>query len=149
MDQSPDLSIRDLDRAVELEPLKAYRYASRAFIKDRLGDIKGALKDYEKAVELDPDDAISHNNKGLVEEKLGYHDQARQSYRKADTLDPNFTEPALSDKSTVKEMEPVDESVSLATYGKQLHRLLNSADERSDFKQFLLNLLRRINEKSD
>ncbi|NMM50466.1 tetratricopeptide repeat protein [Marinigracilibium pacificum] len=86
LNQNTEAAMKDLDLAAELDPENPYRYSSRAFIKDRLGDLEGAIKDYNKAIELDPDDAISYNNKGLVEEKLGRKEAAKKSFTKADHL---------------------------------------------------------------
>lgn len=152
MNQSPAEALKDLDHAAALEPLKGYRYSSRAFIKDRLGDLKGALSDYEKAVELDPEDAISYNNKGLVEEKLGYADRAKKSFSSADKHDPikDSVGSTSVDKIVEKSPEvidPIDESVDIQTYGQQLKRLLTSSQEREEFKDFLLRLLRKINDR--
>ena len=47
-----------MDYALGLEPNNPYRYSSRAYIKDWIGDIKGAIADYEVAVKLDPEDSI-------------------------------------------------------------------------------------------
>ena len=52
-----DLScMSDLNQAIELDPVNAYRYSSRAYILDALGDTEAAVVDYLKAVELDPED---------------------------------------------------------------------------------------------
>lgn len=36
------------DRALNLDPNNPYRYSSRAYFRDRIGDLKGAIEDYEK-----------------------------------------------------------------------------------------------------
>lgn len=74
------------EQALALEPTNPYRYASRAYFKDRTGDFEGAILDYEKAIELDPEDAISLNNKGLIEEKLGYKERANKSFDKSNRI---------------------------------------------------------------
>lgn len=79
-------SLKDMDRAQKLEPQNPYRYSSRAYIKDAMGDIAGAIKDYEKAIELDPEDAIAHNNLGLLLEKQGHHQKAKAFFDFADAV---------------------------------------------------------------
>ena len=37
----------DLNRAIQLQPDYAYRYAARAFAKKHFGDLDGAVEDYE------------------------------------------------------------------------------------------------------
>src|SRR5690606_22991335 len=90
------------DRALNLDPKNPYRYSSRAYFKDRIGDLEGAIADYEKAIELDPEDAVSHNNKGMVEEKLGYQAKSKKSYEKADDL-VGYKPWESSDKKSPKE----------------------------------------------
>ena len=75
-----------MDYALGLEPNNPYRYSSRAYIKDWIGDIKGAIADYEVAVKLDPEDSIAYNNLGLLQEKLGYVDKAKSNYKRADQI---------------------------------------------------------------
>jgi tetratricopeptide (TPR) repeat protein len=79
-------ALRELDRALLLQPNYSYRYASRAYIRNALRDITGAMDDYKKALELDPEDAISLNNLGLLEEQLGYRKEANERYMMADEL---------------------------------------------------------------
>ena len=82
-------SMADMDKALELEPKKSYRYSSRAYVRSYFGDLEGGIEDYKKAIELDPEDAIAHNNLGLLEEKLGYKEQSKKSFELADTLNGN------------------------------------------------------------
>jgi Flp pilus assembly protein TadD len=44
------LSVRDLDRVVELEPSNAHALFSRGFARDRNGEVEGAVVDYVKAL---------------------------------------------------------------------------------------------------
>ncbi len=79
-------SLDDMNKARDLEPYKGYRYSSRAFIKDHLGDLDGAIEDYKEAVRIDPEDAIAQNNLGLLEEKKGYKEQSKKRFITADKL---------------------------------------------------------------
>jgi tetratricopeptide (TPR) repeat protein len=80
------LALMEMDKAVSLEPENPYRYAGRAYIKDGLGDIHGAIADYETAIRLDPEDSVSHNNLGLLQEKLGWKEKADRNFNRADSL---------------------------------------------------------------
>jgi len=109
-------ALRELDRAVALEPDHPYRYASRAWIRAALKDVDGAIADYRKALELDPDDAITLNNLGLLEEQYGMRKSAQERYRKADTLmgilrDAGIDPPGAEEDtpSTRKAMEPTEQ----------------------------------------
>jgi tetratricopeptide (TPR) repeat protein len=79
-------ALEGLDRAADLQPDYGYRYASRAWMRQALGDVEGARADYEKAIALDPEDAISHNNLGLLEEQMGYRREAQRRFQVADEL---------------------------------------------------------------
>ena len=81
-----NLSLMDMDKALELDSTNPYRYASRAYIKDACGDTEGAIADYKRTIELDPEDAIAFNNLGLLEEKLGRQNAAKVNFKKADEL---------------------------------------------------------------
>ncbi|MFT7382044.1 MAG: tetratricopeptide (TPR) repeat protein [Roseivirga sp.] len=86
LDNQNEQAVLLFEQALALEPTNPYRYASRAYFKDRTGDSEGAIQDYEKAIELDPEDAIALNNKGLIEEKLGYKERANKSFDKSNSL---------------------------------------------------------------
>lgn len=73
-----------MDKSVQLEPENPYRYSSRAYIKNAIQDVDGAISDYKKALELDPKDMIALNNLGLLEEKLGRMTSAQKLFQKAD-----------------------------------------------------------------
>ncbi|OEK00818.1 hypothetical protein BFP97_04525 [Roseivirga sp. 4D4] len=127
------------EKALALEPNNPYRYSSRAFFKDRIGDLEGAIADYEKAIELDPEDAIALNNKGLVEEKLGYQDKAKKSFDKSNELvgykPENKTEP-------VNSPTPTDETSSKQPSRGQVIKSIFTKDGFKDFTEFSKNLFK-------
>jgi tetratricopeptide (TPR) repeat protein len=46
--------IKDLDKALKLEPKFSEAFEERGYIKQKMGDIKGAEEDYKKAREIEP-----------------------------------------------------------------------------------------------
>jgi tetratricopeptide (TPR) repeat protein len=76
-------ALADFEAALALEPNKGYRYACRAWIRDKMGDVAGAVADYRKAIDLDPDDDISQNNLELMEAKLGHQTKSMFRHRTA------------------------------------------------------------------
>ena len=78
-------ALANMNKAQELEPRNPYRYSSRAYIKDAIGDLAGAIEDY-KMHELDPQDAVAHNNLGMLEEKFGRKQKAEKHFKKADEI---------------------------------------------------------------
>jgi len=93
-----NLCLEQLTKALLLDPNNPFRYASRAFVRNGLGDVDGAIEDYEKAIHLDPKDAIAHNNLGLLLEKKGFEKQAKSSFGKADNLAPDFFQNKLNNE---------------------------------------------------
>ena len=81
-----ELSMKDMDLAVQLDPEYGYRYQCRAYLKTRIGKTESAIKDYEKAVELDPKDGIAYNNLALAQEQLGWAKQAKGNFNQSDKL---------------------------------------------------------------
>lgn len=79
-------SLTDLNTACSLQPENPFRYSSRAYVKEIVGDLTGAKADYEKCLELDPNDAVALNNLGLLEEKMGRKEQAKKLVKRADKL---------------------------------------------------------------
>lgn len=81
-----ELSMTDMNLAIEYDPEYAYRYQCRGYLKARLKDHEGAVADYEKAVELDPEDGIAYNNLALALEQMGYQQKSRANFDKSDEL---------------------------------------------------------------
>lgn len=79
-------ALLQLDKALDLDPDNPFRYASRAYVKDALGDTKGAIEDYKACIRIDPEDAIAHNNLGLLYDKLGRKEAAQHHVKQADML---------------------------------------------------------------
>lgn len=104
-------ALADMNRAAELEPHNPYRYSARAYIKDKTGDIRGAIADYQKCLELDPEDAIALNNLGISEQKIGNMRRAEDFFAQADeqlgitpTTNPTLeTEERIQAEATIVE----------------------------------------------
>lgn len=139
-------ALKDFDRAVELDSKYSYRYACRAFAKDSLGDLEGAIADYRIAVALDPDDAIAHNNLGLLEEKLGNKSNAKRHFETADSLAQSFFSQDLTihhdieieEKSFEKHKETeIQSSLDAQTYFSELKKIFSSKNEFTRFVKFI------------
>ena len=137
----------EFDRAVNLDPKNPYRYSSRAFFKERIGDLKGSIEDYEIAIELDPEDAVAYNNKGMVEDKLGYQAKAKKSFEEADKLS-GYT-PTSPNSSEVKVENPVQnfisedkaEKMNLNHFLKTLTSVFTDQKVRTEFTSFIKTFL--------
>ena len=149
-------SIADFDKAVQLEPDYAYRYAARAFAKQNFGDTDGAVEDYKKAIELDPNDSVAHNNLGLLLEQQGYQKEAQERFDRADKL--SKAEDKLyemmdemesgEDKPPQSKQEPkveinqevkttLDQEDQNSTKSEELKKIFTSRKQFKEFVQFV------------
>ncbi len=124
--------IADLDYAILLEPNNGYRYSSRAYIMDILGDTESAIKDYETAIVLDPQDHISLNNLGMLEEKLGRKQNAAKRFNKVDEL-------LGIEKKHVPAFPPkiIGEEAKVITIKQVIKEVLTTKSGWLNFKDFL------------
>ncbi|MBM4140031.1 MAG: tetratricopeptide repeat protein [Nitrospira sp.] len=84
-------SLRDLDKALDLNPGYLQAYLNRANVYDLLGKYKEALKDLEKAIKLNPNYPEAYNNRGLVYKALGDYQTAMKDFSRAIDLRPDYT----------------------------------------------------------
>lgn len=104
--QKHSLALLDMDDAVKFQPNYSFRYSSRAYMRDAIGDVVGAIQDYKKAIELDPEDVIAYNNLGILEEKMGRKQISQAYFNKADSLIE------LPSNKTVKEVTGLTSNVN-------------------------------------
>ena len=141
-------ALGDLDKAAALEPENPFRYSSRAFLKDAMGDTKGAVEDYQMAYSLDPDDATILNNLGVLEEKLGYKEAAKRKFDLADELykldqennpaDQKKEQSALNPTSDEKSLDSHRTKVS-KNYVQILSGIFTDKAQRREFLRFIKN----------
>lgn len=137
-------SLEDMNRAQELEPERSYRYASRAYIKDAMGDVEGAIRDYEKAIELDPDDAIAHNNLGLLIEKLGHHQKAKVFFDFADAMAQKEQGDATAMVDRPRNIQSdLNKERRGTSLGSEVLKVFTSADQFKEFLRFVGNGFKR------
>ena len=78
--------IRDLTRAIDLQPEFAYAYYNRGTFYARSNDLHAALVDFDKAIELDETLAEAWYNRGLVLVMLNRMDDAFRDLSRAGEL---------------------------------------------------------------
>lgn len=134
-----EVALSWLNRAVECQPEYSYRYSSRGWMKQAMGDTQGAIADYKVALELDPEDAITWNNLGLLEEQLGYMKQAKEKYEVSDALlgmlRENQIEPETSSTQHPKPAHPRP----APTFWNELRRALFTKEGRGELMTFVKN----------
>ena len=142
-----------MNSSLRLDPKNAYRFASRAYMREQGGDTKGAIEDYKRAIELDPENAVSHNNLGLLEEKLGYMQQARSRFKLADELaeDQDLIREEIRTeyqrnrivKELLAELNISTEKEEKETYWAYIRSLFLSSERRRDYFRFLRDIFRK------
>ncbi len=136
-----DLSMFDMNKAIELEPNYSYRYSCRAYLKGSLKDMQGAVDDYQRAVDLDPKDIIALNNLGIAQENLGYYKKAQGNFKKSNELlgyDPENREIVGNIAVDKKKYGEPDEDESKKTSSKSKGRIMiNVFSKKADFKDFV------------
>lgn len=131
-------ALTDFNKAIELEPNYGYRYSSRAYLHDAMGNLELAIEDYNKAILLDPADAVAYNNLGLLEEKLGYKNKARKNFAEADRLSKEMGIDLGSPVNIQKEIDKNQENKN-ESYQNTIKSVFVSKESRKEFFRFIKN----------
>jgi TolB-like protein/Tfp pilus assembly protein PilF len=89
-----DAGLRELDRALELQPSSSNSRNYRASIYRRRGEWQRALAEYERAAELDPRDPLNPNDIGATYLTLRRWSDAEHEFTRALALDPHYASAA-------------------------------------------------------
>jgi TolB-like protein/Tfp pilus assembly protein PilF len=90
-----DAGLRELDRALELQPSSSNSRNYRAAIYRRRGEWQRALAEYDRAVELDPRDPLNPNDIGGTYLTLRRWSDAEHEFTRALALDPHYASAAF------------------------------------------------------
>jgi|GEM_PF-2024853 len=85
-------ALADYNKVTQLNPRFPDAYLNRAFyVKEKLGDLRGAIEDYNRYIELNKDKnvAFAYNNRGYVKLQLNDFAGAIQDIQKSIELNPN------------------------------------------------------------
>ena len=82
--RQPDEAVREIKRAIELDPLMPHYYAWSIGIHRDVGRVEEALQEFARALEIDPNNGLAYHHatrafadKGLFDEALDVHEKAR------------------------------------------------------------------------
>jgi tetratricopeptide (TPR) repeat protein/predicted Ser/Thr protein kinase len=83
-------AIRELTRAIEIDPLFKPAYNMLAYAYDTVGDFDKSIWAIDKYISISPEEANPYDTRGDLYAWNGKLDQARESYRKAVEVKPDF-----------------------------------------------------------
>src|SRR5437899_4284297 len=86
-----DAGLRELDRALELQPSSSNSRNYRASIYRRRGEWQRALAEFDRAAELDPRDPLSPYDMGVTYLSLRRWSDAEHAFARALALDPSYS----------------------------------------------------------
>ncbi len=70
---------------------EALWYRNRGFVKQKAGDVEGAIDIYQKALKLRPNFADVHNDVGVLCETQGWFEEAKTAYQHALSVNPPYS----------------------------------------------------------
>lgn len=143
-----DLSMFDMNQAIEFDSNYSYRYSCRAYLKARLRDHVGAVADYQRAVELDPEDHIAYNNLGLAQEQLGYAQASKRNFDKSDEL--NGIERKIKDPKSFLAGDTIEPNFIIPDKKASKSEVLKDVlTTKKTFKEFILFIKNGFKLKKD
>ncbi|MFH1321424.1 MAG: tetratricopeptide repeat protein [Bacteroidota bacterium] len=89
-------AIKNLDRAIEINPYYYFSYNNRGNAKHKLKDYQEAIKDYKRAILLNPGFETAYCNKGAVNFDIKNYEEAMSDFNKAIELNPGYSEAYLN-----------------------------------------------------
>jgi tetratricopeptide (TPR) repeat protein len=107
-------AIRDLDKAIELNPQDAGAHATRGRVYLATGKHDDAIRDLDQAIAFDPRDATVYLSRGMVFAAKGLRDRAVQDYDRVIELDPNDVYAAIAFEKKMKILnQDLDKAIEL------------------------------------
>jgi tetratricopeptide (TPR) repeat protein len=73
----------DYNQAIKLSPTYAFAYNDRGIVKEKKGDLEGAIADYTQAIKVNPKYAAAYRNRGDAKRKKGDLDGASADFSRA------------------------------------------------------------------
>ena len=80
---------KDYSAALSLQPINVNVLHHLATLKEKSGDLEGALSGFSKVLSIDRNYAPSYNGRGLVYERMQMHEEALENFSNSISLDPN------------------------------------------------------------
>jgi tetratricopeptide (TPR) repeat protein len=145
-----DAAMRDLDRAVEIDPEHKRAFAQRGRTHREAGRLEEAVADLTRAVEIDPDYKWAFAQRGFTHREAGRLEEAVADLTRAVEIDPECDvafaergvthreagrlEEAVADLTRAVEIDPEDER-GLQERGQAFLLLGRLVEARDDFER--------------
>lgn len=118
--QNFDLAIRDLGRAIELQPNDPDLYVNRGNMFVRMGRFDEAILEFSSALSLRPKCSISFNGRAYARSSVGQVNEAIADYWSAIEIDNDYVSPVFNLAELCKKLGNLDEAKTLADRAKKL-----------------------------
>jgi tetratricopeptide (TPR) repeat protein len=112
-------SVRQLSRAIALNPKYTTAYLMRAIVNENLGNYSPALADYNQAISLNPKLVGVYINRGNVKDKLNDPQGALADYNQSIALNPKDPEVYIN-RGKLKHQKLNDSQGALADYDQAI-----------------------------
>ncbi|KJW03390.1 TPR repeat family protein [Rickettsia endosymbiont of Ixodes pacificus] len=131
-----DLALKEIDKAIELEPNNHHAYFVKSIILTKLGENKLALKASNNAINLDPKNSKYYWLKFMILEKLGEYKLASEAFDKYKALEQKFPQDIiLTDKGEYKLKK--EEALNALIEGNELNKLGKHKEALKTFEKLL------------
>jgi len=87
-----DEALKALDQSILQSPEEPLAYVYRGQVKEKLGDITGAIIDCDQAIKIDSVNVLAYNNRGIIHTSLKNYEEAINDFNMAIRLDPKCDE---------------------------------------------------------
>ena len=85
-------ALKALDQSILQSPEEPLAYVYRGQVKEKLGDITGAIIDCDQAIKIDSVNVLAYNNRGIIHTSLKNYEEAINDFNMAIRLDPKCDE---------------------------------------------------------
>ncbi|KAG8452281.1 hypothetical protein GDO86_004186 [Hymenochirus boettgeri] len=121
IDADPQMSLKELTKALEEETENAEYYCQRAYAQILLQNYTDAVLDAKRSLELQPNNASAFLRKGEAEFHLQKYSSAVETFRKGQMIEPSMTTFTMWVKRCEEKLNESDLSTNLQAFSKYRH----------------------------
>jgi len=116
-----ELSLEEIEAALEISPVDAFWHFSKALILDSLYRYDEAIEEYQLVLELDPNDLETLNSLGTDFTRTGQYDLALKAFEQAQEIDPQDEKSFCNRIILYGEMENLDSAEQMFYLAQQIN----------------------------